>query len=110
MRNALAVTDSEFDAAIDGLSKLEFPGQINGKRSSEREFSHVFVQNNGQITTFGGREEEEFLLGHILRDDLRAIFNSPALDKRTAKFLPTRRFAQQSVSLSSDDGPNIVAA
>ncbi len=59
----------------------------------DRDFSHVFVNADGRITTFGVEPTEEVLLGHLLADDLGKIVSSPVLTHTTDKTRSVDRFS-----------------
>lgn len=96
IRNEMYVSEDEAILKIDEL-KQYFPLlDIRYRTPYDRELSHFFIQSNGQVVTFGSEVEEEIILGHILKDPIKKILRSPALDKNSPKFQSVSRFKVKS--------------
>jgi len=94
LQQKMAVPYEVFENNVAHLQTY-FPDiYVRTRTVAAREFTHFFIQNSGQVVTFGSQPQEEFLLGHILTDDVATMINLPIFNRHSSKYDSTERFAQ----------------
>jgi MoaA/NifB/PqqE/SkfB family radical SAM enzyme len=94
LRQKMAVPREDFERNVSKLQTYFSDIHVRTRTVEAREFTHFFIQNNGQVVTFGSEPQEEFLLGSILTDDISNMINLPIFNRRSSKYISTERFAQ----------------
>jgi hypothetical protein len=90
MIERMMISDLRFRGAVAPL-RSAFPSlAIRARAAEERTGTHFMIQPNGQVVTFGSGVGDEILLGNVLKDDIIAMMNSPAIAQDTLK--PLTRF------------------
>jgi MoaA/NifB/PqqE/SkfB family radical SAM enzyme len=79
IRAAMEVTDEEFVHAVEGLGSKPRGMEVLPYRSARRAFTNLFIQNNGQVMTFGEEPGEEFIVGNLREETFEDVLVSPAV-------------------------------
>lgn len=88
----MSVPDALFEARVEEAGRHYPQFNLRSRNVKDRELTHFFIRNNGQIVTFGAGLHEELLLGHILEHDETYIIGRAALNMASSKNQPVARF------------------
>jgi MoaA/NifB/PqqE/SkfB family radical SAM enzyme len=94
LRQKMAVPVDVFERNAANLQTYFTDIHVRTRTVEAREFTHFFIQNNGQVVTFGSQPQEQFLLGDILTDNVSTMINLPIFNRNSSKYNSIERFAQ----------------
>lgn len=105
LRQKMAVPIELFERNVAELQTYFTNIHVRTRTVEAREFTHFFIQNNGQVVTFGSEPQEEFLLGHILTDDVAGMVSLPIFNRQSSKYNRIERFAEpvDGINMPFDD-------
>jgi MoaA/NifB/PqqE/SkfB family radical SAM enzyme len=94
LHQKMAVPLTVFENRVANLQTYFMDIHVRTRTVEAREFTHFFIQNNGQVVTFGSGPQEQFLLGDMLTDDVSTMINLPIFNRNSSKYNCIERFAQ----------------
>ncbi|WP_043266820.1 radical SAM protein [Streptomyces sp. CT34] len=80
LTDELAVPLAEVTAAARRLGERYPDKEIYCASTDKRELVNFFIQSSGQVVTLASGYMEEFIVGHMLHDDMDTLAASPVLD------------------------------
>jgi MoaA/NifB/PqqE/SkfB family radical SAM enzyme len=94
LRTEMELDTQQFEVMTDLAEVLMKGASVHLRKQTlrSRDMSHLFINNDGRVTTFGVEPGEEFLLGMAGTDSFEELATSPILQRLSGKHSPVDRF------------------